>query len=84
MPPDEAKRVAVIFSEIAAKKLPIKDLENWNIGKDGERICLLTNGVPLLDEAGNLKGYRGVDKDITERKRIEKVCELLRKNSGIF
>jgi len=71
MPPDEAKRVAVIFSEIAAKKLPIKDLENWNIGKDGERICLLTNGVPLLDEAGNLKGYRGVDKDITERKRIE-------------
>ncbi len=71
MPPDEAKRVAAIFSEIAAKKLPIKDLENWNIGKDGERICLLTNGVPLLDEAGNLKGYRGVDKDITERKLAE-------------
>jgi PAS domain S-box-containing protein len=71
MPPDEAKRVAAIFSEIAANKAPIKDLENWNIGKAGERICLLTNGVPLLDEAGNLKGYRGVDKDITERKLAE-------------
>ncbi|NTW58170.1 MAG: PAS domain S-box protein [Nitrospirae bacterium] len=71
MPPDEASRVAAIFSEITAKKLPIKDLENWKRRKDGERICLLTNGVPLLDEAGNLKGYRGVDKDITERKVAE-------------
>jgi PAS domain S-box-containing protein len=71
MPEDEAKRVAVIFSEIAAIKAPIKDLENWNITKNGERICLLTNGVPILDEAGNLKGYRGVDKDITERKRAD-------------
>jgi PAS domain S-box-containing protein len=71
MPPDEAKRVGTIFSEIAAKKLPIKDLENWNINKEGETICLLTNGVPILDEQGNLRGYRGVDKDITDRKRVE-------------
>ena len=70
MPPDEAKRVSAIFSEIAANKAPIKDLENWNIRKDGQRICLLTNGVPILDEEGNLKGYRGVDKDITEHKRV--------------
>ena len=27
--------------------------------------------MPILDEEGNLKGYRGVDKDITERKMIE-------------
>lgn len=71
MPPDEAKRVAAIFSQIAANKAPIKDLENWNIRKNGERICLLTNGVPILDEDGNLKGYRGVDKDVTEHKRAE-------------
>ena len=75
MLPDEAKRVAEIFSEITAKKGPIKDLENWNISKDGESICLLTNGVPILDEEGNLKGYRGVDKDITERKRAEAALE---------
>jgi PAS domain S-box-containing protein len=71
MPPEEAKRAAEIFSEIAANKEPIKDLENWNIRKDGERICFLTNGVPILDKEGNLKGYRGVDKDITERIRVE-------------
>ena len=71
MPPDEAKRVGALFSEIAAKKAPITDLESWRVGKNGEKIYLLTNGVPILDETGNLKGYRGVDKDITDRKNME-------------
>ena len=71
MPPEEAKRVAEIFSEILANKAPMKDLENWTIGRNGELLCFLTNGVPILDKEGNLKGYRGVDKDITERKRVE-------------
>jgi PAS domain S-box-containing protein len=75
MPPEEAARVVPIFSNIMANKSVIKDLENWNIGRNGEMICLLTNGVPILDEKGYLKGYRGVDKDITERKRAEEVIK---------
>jgi PAS domain S-box-containing protein len=75
MPPEEAKRVQTLFAEIASRKAPIKDLENWNVGKNGEMICLLTNGVPILDEAGDLKGYRGVDKDITGRKQTEEAIK---------
>jgi len=71
MPADEAERVAPIFAEIVKKQAPIKDLENWNITNNGKRICLLTNGVPIFDAAGTFKGYRGVDKDITERKKGE-------------
>lgn len=71
MPKEEVDRVAPIFAEIVAKREPIKDLENWNIGKDGELICLLTNGVPIFDNEGRFKGYRGIDKDITERKKAE-------------
>ena len=71
MPPDEAEKMKSIFLQLASNKEVIKDLENWNIGKKGDRICLLTNGVPILDDDGNFKGYRGVDKDITERKRME-------------
>jgi PAS domain S-box-containing protein len=81
MPPDEAKRAAAIFSEIAANKAPIKDLENLNIGRNDKKICLLTNGVPILDKEGNLKGYRGIDKDITEHKKIQ---EVLRENEERF
>ncbi len=72
MPEDEAKRVAPIFTKIAAKKQPIKDLENWSIGKNGELICLLTNALPILNNEGELIGYRGIDKNITQRKLFEK------------
>ena len=81
MPADEAERVAAIFAKIVAEKAPIKDLENWNITRTGERVCLLTNGVPMLDAEGNLKGYRGVDKGITERKQAD---EALRESEERF
>lgn len=71
MPKDEAQRIVKIFAEIKNDKAPIVDLENWNIGKNGQKICLLTNGRPIIDSEGNLRGYRGVDKNITERKLAE-------------
>ncbi len=71
MPEEEAKRIAPIFEEIVANRAPIVDLENWNIGKNGELICLLTNGLPFFNDAGELIGYRGIDKNITERKLFE-------------
>ncbi len=71
MRPDEVERVGQVFGELVANKQPIVDLENWNITKDGQEVCLLTSGVPMLDEDGELLGYRGVDEDITERKRVE-------------
>jgi PAS domain S-box-containing protein len=77
MPPEEVARVAPIFSDIVANKRIITDLENWNLGRNGEPICLLTNGVPILDKDGNLKGYRGLDQDITERKRAEEQLRYL-------
>ncbi|MGE5446899.1 MAG: response regulator [Bacteroidales bacterium] len=71
MPKEEAERIAEVFIQLAKDRAPIKDLENWNIDKNGEMICLLTNGVPVINEKGEFKGYRGVDKNITERKVAE-------------
>ncbi|MCG2777357.1 MAG: PAS domain S-box protein [Desulfobacterales bacterium] len=71
MPEDEAKRKREAFKIIASEKKPIIDLENWNLTKQGKRVCLLTNGVPILNKKGELCGYRGVDKDITEQKKLE-------------
>jgi PAS domain S-box-containing protein len=68
MEKEEAERVGKIFKEVLSAKKPIVDLENWNITKGGRKVYLLTNGVPLIDENGNLTGYGGVDKDITDRK----------------
>lgn len=71
MSPEEAARIGIQFMEIRRQKLRIQNLENWNICKDGRQVLLLTNAVPILDADGVLKGYRGVDRDITEQKRLE-------------
>ena len=69
---EEKERVGKIFVEIVKQTAPIVNLENWNYAKNGEEVCLLTNGVPFFDVDGNMLGYRGVDKDITDQKRIER------------
>ncbi|MDH5743993.1 MAG: PAS domain-containing protein, partial [Candidatus Aminicenantes bacterium] len=68
MTQEEAQRVKEIFDQVASEKKPIVDLENWHLTKDGRKVLLRTNGVPILSESGELLGYRGVDKDITDRK----------------
>jgi PAS domain S-box-containing protein len=39
--------------------------------RDGSYRYLESNAVPLLDDAGNVVGYQGADRDITERRRAE-------------
>ena len=71
MPEDEARRVEKILKKIGTEKKPIVDLENWHLSKEGKTICVQTNGVPIFDNRGALIGYRGVDKNITDRKLAE-------------
>ena len=71
MPPEEAERCSAIFGDIAASQKPFSLLENLNIHKDGSRVVLEASGVPIFDNVGSLKGYRGIDRDITDRKRAE-------------
>jgi len=58
MPEDEARRIQRIMKTIASERKPIVDLENWNIAKGGKKVCLQTNGVPMLDEKGRLISFR--------------------------
>ena len=39
--------------------------------KDGADVHIESSGVPVLDSSSNLVAYRGVDRDITERRRHE-------------
>lgn len=69
MPPDEAEHLAREFRAIVAARRAFAGLENRNLSKDGRVVILETSGMPILREGGNLAGYRGVDRDITDRKR---------------
>ncbi|MHB8453348.1 MAG: sensor domain-containing protein [Acidiferrobacterales bacterium] len=71
MTPDEAKRVFEIFHAALAKREPLMAVENANLHKDGHVVVLETSGVPYFSAVGQLLGYRGIDRDITARKRQE-------------
>lgn len=71
MPADEAHRIGSVFKKIAALKRPFAMLENRNTHKDGHEVVLETSGTPILDASGNLLGYRGIDRNVTVRKRQE-------------
>jgi len=68
---DNAKKIKSKFEKIINKAGTIKDLVNWNLTKEGKRVCFLTNGVPIFDIKNKIIGYRGVDKDITSKIKSE-------------
>ena len=39
--------------------------------KDGSYRWLQSNGVPVLDERGRVRGFQGSDRDITKRRQLE-------------
>jgi two-component system cell cycle sensor histidine kinase/response regulator CckA len=72
MPPEVAERLAKLFGDIVKSRKPFTRLENTNVHKDGHLVVLETSGVPIFEKDGNFAGYRGIDRDITERVRAEK------------
>jgi PAS domain S-box-containing protein len=63
----------------------IMNFENENLHRDGHVVILETTGVPMIDEKGNLSGYRGVDTDITNRKRAnEELIESKERFKTVF
>ena len=71
MPPAEARRVKEIFGPFAERHEPFHSLENVNRHKDGHLVVIETSGAPFFGKDGTFRGYRGVDREIGERKRVE-------------
>ena len=60
---DEIKKLA--FEKFAEKE-SFKGFLNANVHKNGQTVWITTSGVPILDDDGNLIGFRGSDIDITQ------------------
>lgn len=65
MPAGEAERVARAFLDIVTEKRAFSGLVNRNQRADGRIVVLETSGIPLFDDAGELRGYRGMDRNIS-------------------
>ena len=71
MPPGESVRVAPLFHAIVSQHEAFRALENIHLHRDGHMVVLESNGAPVINKCGKFTGYRGMDRDITERKRAE-------------
>ncbi len=69
--PDDRDKLKKAAFEVFGKKEAFVNFSNRNVHKDGHTVILETSGVPILRDDGKLLGYRGADRDITERKRAE-------------
>ena len=83
MPEAEAQRVDVIFREIFSKREPFLALQNTNRHRDGRLVVLETSGVPVFDATGQFRGYRGMDRDVTDRKRLEEQLRQAQKLEAV-
>ena len=78
--PEEQEQLKKTAFETFANKQPFREFINQNIHKSGRLVWMSTSGAPILDEKGNLLGYRGTDMDITKRKQAEEKEKEYHKN----
>jgi two-component system NtrC family sensor kinase len=74
---EAAKKLYQSYRELYRTGKPIETLEVESIRKDGTKVIYETSVSLIGDSAGKLIGYRGVSRDITERKKME---ETLRRS----
>lgn len=71
MPDDEVRRINDKYREIIDSRKSFTALENTSLHRNGRRVLLETCGVPICGNKGDTKGYRGISRDVTERKHLQ-------------
>ncbi|MBP1927733.1 PAS domain S-box-containing protein [Methanolinea mesophila] len=71
IPPPERERVRETFRNVIRSSIRFEGLEINSCDRRGNLIHIEVSGVPFFDRNGELKGYRGITRDITRRKRVE-------------
>jgi len=69
--PEDREELKNAAFELINNKQKFNEFIDRKISKTGKIKWLSTRGIPILNEKGNLIGYRGSDTDITERKLAE-------------
>jgi PAS domain S-box-containing protein len=73
---NDAERFEAALQAAAATGDAFKSLETWARAKDGTLVRLASSGLPIFDDEGRLRGFRGTNTDVTERRQIEDVLRL--------
>jgi PAS domain S-box-containing protein len=80
-PPEDVKRVSQSSNQVYRTGKPVKFFPREMIRKDGSRTFTESSIFPLRNESGKIIGWRGVGRDVTERKKAE---EILRESEDRY
>lgn len=69
--PSRSRETEWISAQIRAGR-PVDALETERIRKDGHRIDVLVSAAPIRDGRGRVTGIATIERDVTERKRVER------------
>lgn len=81
MPEEEATRLRKEWTAIAQSCKPFECMVKVNRHRNGSERSIETSGVPIFDRDNILRGYRGIDRDVTERERSQ---NLLKRNFALL
>jgi diguanylate cyclase (GGDEF)-like protein/PAS domain S-box-containing protein len=77
MPLGEARSRERWFAALAERPEPFRGVEMRALTKAGRLLWQSLSGVPVLDAAGRLKGYRGTGADVSARRQAEERIQYL-------
>jgi PAS domain S-box-containing protein len=81
MSPASKEKALELFAEMVKSPKPFSGLETSGHDREGRVIFHETDEVPFFDEHGTLLGFRGITRDVTERKKSR---EALQKEKSIL
>ncbi len=73
MSEEDKKNVPSFIKESMETMAAFSHYETRQFHKDGHELIVDTSGTPFYDTKGNFAGWRGLDADITEKKRAEDI-----------
>lgn len=82
-PLDKQEQMKKEAFEVFAIKKAFRKYVNSNVHKNGSIIIMETSGSPILGEGGDLQGYRGVDVNITEYRKLEEQLRHAQKMEAV-
>jgi PAS domain S-box-containing protein len=75
MPQADGVKAIETFRLHSLSKQPLRAYESRVYNSKKQEICIETNVFPFFDVHGKLLGYRGITRDITDRKKTEEKLE---------
>lgn len=73
--PEDKKKYRKYDFKTMAQTEPLHGFEHRQVHRNGETVWFTTSGIPIMDPKGNMIGYRGINANITERKRAEQALQ---------